>query len=57
MQNAGLRGVMEASTQISKAGLGSQAMCGRVAVPQVTLERAICEVVIVKPKLQWRCSM
>jgi hypothetical protein len=34
-QNASY-GVMEASTQISKEGLGGQTKCGRVAVPAVS---------------------
>jgi hypothetical protein len=43
---------MEASTKISKEGPGGQAMFGRVRVP--VGNTAMCEVVRVNPKLQWR---
>jgi hypothetical protein len=43
---------MEAITQISKEGLGSQATCGRVSNPAGAPGRVMYEAVRVKPKLQ-----
>jgi hypothetical protein len=48
---------MEASTQISKQGLGGKTICGRFQIPagiSGQCMKAIHEAEKVKPKLQWR---
>lgn len=44
---------MKASKEVSKEGLGCQAMSGRFEIPKGIVERTMHEVVIVIVKLQW----